>query len=278
MSDLIFDIKEFALHDGSGLRTTVFFKGCPLRCEWCHNPEGQEYHSEIAKNEAKCLHCGLCKTQCNHPECKELPYCIKVCPQNCIRVIGVEYSPKKLADELLKNEYFLKKGGVTFSGGEPLTHADFIIETVKHLKGIKTALETCGFVDRDTFMKGISVIDEIYMDIKLIDDNEHVKYTGMSNRIILDNAVALLDSGRRVTFRVPLIPTVTDTNENLSGIADFLKPYRDTIKVELIPYNMMTGAKYSSVGRSYNPSFDEKAPLNKNTPLFTERGIECIAY
>lgn len=278
MSDLIFDIKEFALHDGSGLRTTVFLKGCPLRCEWCHNPEGQEYSSEVSKNEAKCLHCGLCARPCDHPECEGLPYCIKVCPQNCIRVIGTEYSPEELAAELLKNEYFLKKGGVTFSGGEPMTHAEYIIETVSRLNGIRTAVETCGFAETEELLRAAEVIDDIYYDIKLIDDDEHIKYTGRSNSLILHNFKALMEQGRRVTVRIPLIPTVTDTDKNLTGIASLLSEYKDRVRVELIPYNTMTGAKYSSVGRSYTPSFNENAPLNKNTSPFTERGIECTAY
>ena len=278
MSDLIFDIKEFALHDGSGLRTTVFLKGCPLRCEWCHNPEGQEYGRELSKNDGKCVRCGLCGHPCSHPECQDFRYCIKVCPSNCLKVVGTEYTPEALASELLKNERFLRKGGVTFSGGEPLTHADFIVETVKHLPGINVAVETCGFAPTEELLRATDVISSIYFDIKLINDNDHIKYTGVSNSLILKNFIALMDRGRAVTVRIPLIPTVTDTNENLSGIAAFLYPYRNSVRVELIPYNAMTGAKYASVGKTYSPSFDEKAPLNKNTSVFTEKGIECIAY
>lgn len=278
MSDLIFDIKEFALHDGSGLRTTVFLKGCPLRCEWCHNPEGQEYGKELSKNETKCAHCGLCGHPCTHKECEGLGYCIKLCPNNCLKVVGEEYSPETLAAELLKYERFLRKGGVTFSGGEPLTHADFIIETVKHLPDVSTAVETCGFAPTEELLRAAEVIDDIYFDIKLIDEDQHVKYTGLSNTLILKNFKALMERGRNVTVRIPLIPTVTDTDENLNGIAEFLLPYRHQIKVELVPYNAMTGAKYRSVGKIYFPSFNEKAPLNKNVTVFTERGISCTAY
>lgn len=278
MSNLIFDIKEFALHDGSGLRTTVFLKGCPLRCEWCHNPEGQEYGRELSKNLSKCVHCGLCSTPCTHKECQGLGFCIKLCPNNCLKVVGEEMSPEALAEELLKNERFLRKGGVTFSGGEPLTHSDFIIETVKHLPDVSTAVETCGFAPTDELLMAAEVINDIYFDIKLIDDSEHIKYTGVSNALILKNFKALMECGRRVTVRIPLIPTVTDKDENLRGIAKFLVPYRSLIKVELIPYNAMTGAKYRSVGKKYAPSFDEKAPINKNVSVFTENGIDCIAY
>lgn len=278
MNDLIFDIKEFALHDGSGLRTTVFLKGCPLRCEWCHNPEGQEYEAELSKNDTKCVHCDLCKHTCSHPECQGVGYCIKLCPNNCLKLIGTGISPSDLASELLKNERFLRKGGVTFSGGEPLTHADFIIETAKHMEGINLAVETCGYAPTDSFLRAISVINDIYFDIKLISDEEHIKYTGLSNSLILKNFKELMKTGRKVTVRIPLIPTVTDTEENLHGIAEFLEQYRDNVNVELIPYNAMTGAKYASVGKIYSPSFDEKAQLNKDCSPFEQRGIACIAF
>lgn len=278
MSDLIFDIKEFALHDGQGLRTTVFFKGCPMKCIWCHNPESQSFFREKAKNESKCVHCGLCQRQCSHEECKGLGVCIKVCPNNCVRAVGEEYTPEKLVEVLNKNRYFLQKGGVTFSGGEPLCHTEFILKTVPLLDGIKTAVETCGYADKQTFIKAIAAIDDIFMDIKLIDESEHIRYTGKSNKTILENAEYILDTGRKATFRVPLIPGITDRDENLSGIAEFLKKGRGNIKVELIPYNRLTGAKYKSVGREYNPPFDEKAPLNKNTAVFEENGISAEAF
>lgn len=277
MNSLIFDIKEFGLHDGSGMRTTVFLKGCPLKCAWCHNPEGQSFYKEISKNPKKCTSCGLCKRECSHEECKDLGVCVKICPNDNVKIAGKEYTPQSLAQKLLKNEGFLRKGGVTFSGGEPLCQGEFIIETVKELKGIKTAVETCGCVDRERFLKVTDVIDDIFMDIKLIDESQHIKYTGVSNKLILENAKALLKK-RFVTIRIPLIPSVTDTNENLSGIAEFLLPYKDNVAVELIPYNKMTGAKYGNLGKIYNPPFDENAVLNKNTEIFIKKGLKVKAY
>ena len=277
MNSLIFDIKEFGLHDGKGLRTTVFLKGCPLRCTWCHNPEGQSFYKEVSKNPLKCTSCGLCERKCNHDSCKGLGVCVKICPNDNVKVVGQEYSPKTLAEKLLKNESFLKKGGVTFSGGEPLCHGEFILETIKELKGIKTAVETCGYVETDKFLKVIDQIDDIFMDIKLIDESQHVKYTGVSNKLIIKNAKEILKK-RFVTIRIPLIPSVTDTNENLEGIAEFLAPYKENVKVELIPYNKMTGAKYKNLGRSYKPDYDENAPLNKNTEIFEKKGININVY
>lgn len=278
MNDLIFDIKEFALHDGTGLRTTVFFKGCPLSCVWCHNPEGQGFEKEVAKNPAKCKGCGLCSRPCAHPECEGLPFCLHICPENCIKVVGESFSPSELASILLKNEHFLRKGGITFSGGEPLCHVDYIAEVVSHLGNVKTAVETCGHVSSEAILKAESFIDDFYYDIKLIDEGEHIKYTGVSNSLILKNASLLLERNRKLTVRIPLIPGITDTDKNLHGIASFLAPYKDSVKVELIPYNTMTGAKYQSVGRSYCPPFDEKAPINKNTSIFEELNIACAAY
>lgn len=277
MNSLIFDIKEFGLHDGSGMRTTVFLKGCPLKCTWCHNPEGQSFFKEVTKNPLKCTSCGLCKRECTHEECKDLGVCVKICPNNNVKKVGEEYSPQKLAEKLLKNKSFLEKGGVTFSGGEPLCHGDFILEIIKELKDIKTAVETCGYVETEKFLSVTDKIDDIFMDIKLIDEDKHIKYTGVSNKLILKNASEILKK-RFVTIRIPLIPTVTDTNENLSGIAEFLEPYKNNLVVELIPYNKMTGAKYKNLGRIYKPDFDENKPLNKNTEFFSKKGIKVKVY
>ena len=270
MQDLIFDIKEFGLHDGSGLRTTVFLKGCPLKCIWCHNPEGQRFGRETARNTQKCKGCGLCQRECAHPECEGLGACVKVCPENNVRAIGTYYEPEALAKKLLKNRQFLQNGGITFSGGEPLCHGEYILEVIKHLEGIKTAVETCGYVEN--FLEYTDRIDDIFMDIKLIDDGEHMKYTGVSNKLILENAQKIL-ARRPVTVRIPLIPSVTDRNENLEGISEFLEPYKSNVTVELIPYNKMTGAKYATIGRKYEPCFDEQASINKNILPFSKKGI-----
>lgn len=277
MNSLIFDIKEFGLHDGSGLRTTVFFKGCPLKCVWCHNPEGQSFLRGKTKNPNKCVSCGLCQRECNHPECNGLGACTKICPNDNVKAVGEYYTPQELSQKLLKNKVFLEGGGVTFSGGEPLCQGDFILETIKYLGNIKTAVETCGYVETKDFLRVTDKIDDIFMDIKLIDEDDHIKYTKKSNRLILENAKSIL-SKRFVTVRIPLIPAITDTDKNLKGIMEFLLPYKDNVKVELIPYNKMTGAKYKNLGRKYTPEFDENALINKNTGIFTEKGINIVAY
>lgn len=278
MTGLVFDIKEFALHDGTGLRTTVFLKGCPLACAWCHNPEGMRLGRETARDLKKCRDCGLCRRPCDHEECRDLGVCVKICPEDAVRAVGRYMNAGELSRRLLKNREFLEEGGVTFSGGEPLLQTDFILETAEELPGIHLALETSACVRPEVFRRAAARIDEIFTDLKLIDPDLHEKWTGVRNGLILGNIRWLLESGRRFTVRVPLIPSVTDTPENLSGIAAFLEPGRKTVRVELIPYNPMTGAKYRSVGREYRPAFDEKAPLRKDLSPFRERGIEAEAF
>ncbi|MBO4406461.1 MAG: glycyl-radical enzyme activating protein [Clostridia bacterium] len=278
MTGVVFDVKEFALHDGSGLRTTVFLKGCPLRCAWCHNPEGMNPGRELARDLRKCKNCGLCRKPCGHEECRELGACVRICPENAVKAVGKIVSAEELARRLLKNREFLSEGGVTFSGGEPFLQTDFILETAALLPGVHLAAETSASVPPETFRRAADRMDELYVDVKLIDPREHEKWTGRPNGVILENVAWLLESGRRFTARVPLIPGVTDTPENLSGIARFLAPGAGRVKAELLPYNPMTGAKYRSVGRIYAPPFDENRPLRKDTAPFLAAGIEARAY
>ncbi len=286
MSDIIgtvFDIKEFAVHDGPGMRVTVFMKGCPLRCIWCHNPEGLSAKPQLVKNEEKCVHCGACEHffPCRHDECQPYGVCVKVCPMNILKISGTPYSPEKLVERLLRYKvFFARGGGVTFSGGEPCMQGEFVYECMKllHENGISTGIETSAFCSGELFSKIMSVTDEIYVDIKEIDDEKHKKLTGVSNKIIIENILALADSGRSFTVRMPLIPGVNDSDRELSAVAKLLLPYKERIKVELLPYNTLTGAKYKLIGLRYKPDFDEKAKPNTNTEIFTSLGFDCVSY
>lgn len=244
---IIFDIKEFAVHDGSGMRTTVFFKGCPLRCKWCHNPEGLSSKPQLMVRENSCKHCGLCLKPCNHEECKPFKRCIHICPDNLIKIVGEEINSKDLADRLLKNKDILLKGGITFSGGEPLMQADFLLETIDYLNDISIAIETSGYVDSKTFEKVINKINYVYMDIKLADDVLHKKYTGVSNKLILQNLEILKQPNIPCTIRTPLIPNITDTKENI----DAIKKLIGNLNYELLPYNEFASIKYNSLGIKY---------------------------
>lgn len=248
---IIFDIKEFAVHDGDGMRTTVFLKGCPLRCLWCHNPEGLSNKPQLMVRESSCKHCGLCLKPCNHKECKPYKRCIHICPDNLVKIVGEEISAKDLAQRLLKNEDILNKGGITFSGGEPLMQAEFLLETISYLKNINIAIETSGYCDSKIFSKVIDKVNYVYMDIKLADESKHIKYTGVSNKLILNNLQILKDSNIPCTIRTPLIPNITDTKENI----DAIKKIIGNLNHELLPYNEFSSLKYKNLNLKYPLSY-----------------------
>lgn len=241
MTGMIFDVKELGVHDGPGLRTTVFLKGCPLRCVWCHNPEGLSRSPQLSVRENACTHCGACRKPCKHSDCQPFGRCLHICPQGLLSVVGEEITAEKLAKRLLQNKIFWgEKGGVTFSGGEPLMQAAFVNEVIDLLGEVPTAIETSGYADDDTFLSVISGMKLVYMDLKLADNVLHQKYTGVSNQRILKNLELLRESGIPCVIRTPLIPGITDTRENLEAI----KQLANGLPQELLPYNQMAGAKY----------------------------------
>ncbi len=282
LTGTVFDIKEFAVHDGPGMRVTVFMKGCPLRCLWCHNPEGLSAEPQLVKNRDKCRHCGACEHffPCKHKECQPYGICIKVCPLNILKISGKEYTADDLCARLSRYKVFFERGGgVTFSGGEPTMQPEFAAACLARLKaeGINTAIETSSYCDAEKYAEIMKYVDEPYCDIKEMDDEKHKALTGVSNKKILSNIRALLETGKKGTIRMPLIPGVNDSDEELCAAADFLFPYRENIKIELLPYNTLTGAKYRLIGKEYKPEFDEKAIPNTNTEIFTGRGFRCIS-
>lgn len=245
---IVFDIKEFAVHDGPGVRTTVFMKGCPLSCRWCHNPEGLSPRPELMVKTARCRHCGLCMQPCTHDECKPYGRCLHICPEGLISVVGKSWTPGELAARILRDYDFLKSsGGVTISGGEPTMQAEFVTALLRRLHGLHRAVETCGYCSGERFMSVINECDYVIMDIKLADPDAHKVWCGVDNRPILENFERLRSSGREFLVRVPLIPDITDTSENLAAISDIV----GDSKVELLGYNNMAGAKYAGVGRVY---------------------------
>lgn len=245
MNGVVFDVKEFGVHDGPGLRTTVFLKGCPLRCIWCHNPEGLSPEPQLMMRPSACRHCGLCRAGCVHPDCRPFGRCLHICPENLLRVAGEIVSPDALAERICKNRDLLSiNGGVTFSGGEPLMQAAFLHEVLDRLPGIPAAVETSGFASSEVFAKLIARMQLVYMDVKLADDREHRRFTGVSNRPILDNLEILRHSGIPCVIRTPLIPGITDTEKNLSAIRKLV----GDLPFETLPYNELAGAKYPMLG------------------------------
>ncbi len=286
MNGTVFDIKEFSVYDGPGVRVTVFLKGCPLRCKWCHNPEGLAGKPQIMVSSA-CISCGLCTVpECSLTggmknllesdyECTACEKCIDKCPYAYRKIAGKEYTPKELADAVMKNAIFLTDGGgVTFSGGEPTVQAGFMLE-VFDLLPLHKAIETCGFCQEDTFKKVLDRIDFLFFDIKHTDPEMHKKYTGVDNALILRNLEAVKESGKPFIVRIPMIKGVNDGIENLQKTASLLSDAKSLVRVEILPYNGAAGAKYAMTGMPYENAFIAPARSEIDVSPFTEKGIEC---
>lgn len=276
----IFSIEEFSTFDGPGIRTTVFLKGCPLRCQWCHNPEGQSFVNAVLRSPNGCQHCGNCIRMADVVDETYVlnERSIKACPNKLLRWCAVEYTPEELVGKLMKNVPILNGagGGVTFSGGEPLAQPEFLKACLVLLEG-KTdrAIQTSGFASKDVFNSILSSTDRFLYDIKLVNQEAHKHFTGVSNELILENFHTLASSNVPFVVRTPLIPGVTDTEENLKAVADLLN-VEGINYIELLPYNPMAGAKYALAGMSYSPEFDESMEVNKNLDIFSDAGITAV--
>ncbi|MBP3656312.1 MAG: glycyl-radical enzyme activating protein [Clostridia bacterium] len=274
---IVFDIKEFSVYDGPGIRQTVFLKGCPLRCSWCHNPEGLTAAPQIMVSRSACTDCGKCREVCSGGTCSLCGRCVAVCPNQARRIAGERMSAQALAQMIMRDAayYAACGGGVTFSGGEPLMQHRFVVETVGLLDDVHCAIETSGYADPEVFERVISRMQFVMMDIKLMDDAMHRAHTGVSNERILTNARTLLHSGLPCRIRVPLIPGVSDTQENLRATAEFVARHRAGAKVELLPYHKTAGAKYEMIGMRYAPRFDPERQVQTRKDIFKAYGLEC---
>ena len=238
---IISNIKRFAVHDGPGIRTTVFFKGCPLKCVWCHNPESISFKPQTAFYRHKCIGCGACR---------EEHFKAENCLGNARVLYGTEVTVEELMPRLLEDRDFYETsgGGVTLSGGECLAQADFCAELLKRLKqeGINTAVDTCGFVSREKLDKVIPYTDTFLYDIKAMDEAVHIRCTGQSNRIILENLRYLDALGKPIEVRFPYVPGYND--DQTEKIAEFLKSLKNIKAVKVLPYHNYAGSKYLALG------------------------------
>lgn len=275
---IIFDIEEFAVYDGPGIRQTVFLKGCPLRCNWCHNPEGLLPCRQLMVSRSGCISCGACKAVCKNETCVSCGECIDVCPLNLRRFAGTEMTSEELVGKLRKQSDYYSRygGGVTFSGGEPMLQAPFLLEVLNAIPDMHRAIETSGYAEPEVFQSVMEKVDYIFMDLKIMDPVKHREYTGVDNARILKNTRYLCGQDKPFVIRIPLIPGVNDDVENYTRTAEFLRDAKTLERVELMPYNKAAGAKYTMVGKVFHPRFDPTAAVNIRTGIFEQYGIRSV--
>jgi len=294
---VVFNIQRFSIHDGPGIRTTVFFKGCPLRCFWCHNPEGLRRQPEIRFFPSRCIGCGECAEVCeqdahtiegglhtfNRSKCVACGRCAEICCTEALEMVGQEVTVDEVMDKVLRDRAFYEtsNGGVTLSGGEPLLQREFTIELLErcHAEGLHTAVETsahCRWEDLDQLLP---VTDMFMVDIKHLEEDKHRQATGVSNKLILANVRRLVRTAKPIIFRTPIIPGVNDSPETVSAIAGFVRELMDlrasegedpdsALSLELLAFHRLAGDKYRSLGMTYQ--------ANELDPPSKERMIELV--
>lgn len=275
MTAVIFDIQRNSFVDGPGIRTTVFFKGCNLKCKWCHNPESQNFEKQMMIYKNKCTGCGKCASVCPHhlSSCEFCGKCEILCPNDARKVCGKEYTPEEVLKEVIKDKTFYEtsNGGVTFSGGECMLQADFLCETLKLCKenGIHTAIDTAGCVSWEHFEKIMPYADMFLYDVKCFDEQKHKEYTGVSNKLILENLKKISDTtNKEIIIRIPVIHGVNDDEKEMGMIAEFLKGIRYT-SVDLLPYHKMGEHKYDALDMAYTEfEVPDKAVIDGYKKLF----------
>jgi len=275
---LIFDIRRYSVHDGPGIRTTVFFKGCPLACWWCHNPEGRLPRASLMFSEERCLSCGECLAVCPHgaivrdergihtqPEiCRACGNCVDACPSEARELAGRWMSVSEVMREIAKDRVFYDEsgGGVTFSGGEPLAQPRFLeaLLEASAARGIHTVVETCGFADRDFLLRLSEKVDLFLFDLKLFDAARHRTYVGVSNQTILANLEALAGKTKAIVIRYPVIPGINDQAEEIKATAEFLSGLGLT-RIDLLPYHQTGVGKYRRLNMEYRlPELESPSP------------------
>lgn len=292
------NIQKFSIHDGDGIRTTVFFKGCPLKCRWCHNPETQRYEKELQYDASKCTGCGSCIAACpehaiapdprthlpvTDPEkCVQCERCTIYCPNALREIVGRDYTAQELVKEVKKDIMFYEDsgGGVTLSGGEVMAmDIDYILDIAERLKkeDITLTIDTCGFAPWEKFEKLLPYTDTFLYDIKMMDPEKHREYTGVDNRLILDNLKKLASRGARIYIRIPTIRGLSGTAANMQETIDFLKDNSiSPARVNLLPYHDTGSHKYAKVGMAYEGAALEKPTdeeMNEYVRMFKAAGF-----
>lgn len=252
---IIFDIERNSYVDGPGIRTTVFFKGCNLRCAWCHNPESQSRAPQMMFYKNKCTGCGKCREKCPNAlkKCDLCGKCTLYCPHDAREICGKKYTADEVLCEILKDKslYDISNGGVTFSGGECMLQIEFLTEILKACKenGIHTAVDTAGYVPHERFEQILPYTDLFLYDVKCFDSEKHKLYTGVGNELILENLKRLFKTGTPIWIRIPIIPSINDSEEELQRIKEYIFSFGSPKKIELLPYHSMGEHKYAAIGK-----------------------------
>lgn len=272
ITGLIWDTKKYAIHDGPGIRSLVFLKGCPLRCPWCCNPESQGLYPEIIWLAENCIHCNRCveicpshaiseeagqKKRIDRNHCDFCGLCVNHCPNQALNLVGKRMTVDEVLKEVIEDAIFYARsgGGLTLTGGEPTAQPDFAYELLRQYKvrerGEHTAIETCGYVDWPTLSHLLEYTDLVLYDIKHMDSGRHFRVTGVGNELILQNARRIAKSRSRLVIRLPLIPGINDTVENIKKTSAFARKLAGVEEIDLLPYHRLGEPKYARLGRDY---------------------------
>lgn len=296
MESLILNVQKYSIHDGDGIRTTIFFKGCPLECKWCHNPESQSYQAEMLYNKEKCTACGRCVSKCPQNGIQEVDgrfpiprdictacaSCVDYCFNSARERAGKTYSQEDLLKEIEKDKMFYEEsgGGVTLSGGEVMTqNMQDLMAILKACdkKGYRINIDTCGYADFERFERVLPYVDTFLYDLKQMDDKKHIELTGKSNQIILDNLRKLSDKGAKIHIRIPLIEGLNTVDQDILAMAEFIQDL--TISdLTLLPYHAIGKSKYDRIdvayeGQDYAPPTEER--LAEIQEIFAQYKIQA---
>lgn len=291
-STYITNIQKFSIHDGPGIRTNIFFKGCQLECKWCANPETIKACPQLLYYKRKCVSCGTCVSSCpnkalelsdegliiTNAKCNKCGICVKECPTGALELVGQLKTPDEVFEAVNQDKVFYQQsgGGVTFSGGEPFLHTEFIEKVASrcNAEGYSVIAETCGHFDLEKVLKIIDLFDMLLFDIKMLDDGKHMEYCSKSNQIILKNFDVLINKVKIVP-RIPIIPSVNDTPHDIDLLCDFLKKYREKIPtVHILPYHDLGYSKYEALKKPYELSHI-KAPSTEHMQQIKKKIADC---
>ncbi|MCL2272806.1 MAG: glycyl-radical enzyme activating protein [Treponema sp.] len=295
-SACIFDIQSFSIHDGPGTRTTIFFKGCPQNCVWCHNPESKNKNPQIMFFKNNCTGCMSCVDACKngaqiispclahdmlHDKCSLCGKCLEVCCYDALKLCGQPFTSGALLEKIKSDiPYITEHGGITFSGGEPLLYADFIKDFCVLLPAVRTAMETSGYGSKEAIKKIIDCIDLFLFDIKILNSAEHKIYCGQENEIILSNLEYIYEKGKTIILRLPLVPGINDTPQHFDAVLNLVNKYPNIKNIQIMPYNNYGLSKIEALGLNIPEALPRLNP-SKETKYrwleeFLKRGLTNV--